>query len=175
MKNIYKEALESSLDKDINEALESSLNADEMSDVVNTDLQRAIDAIKSIMEHQAEHIRPWEAAQVSALAFEYAALSVQANGPEMMQTEVAKVYASYCENTYTDILPGQGFTSEFVEGLPDVVKADILLQMPIVDCVGHSDPGAAVERHFALDVAKHLGPEWAQAWYHFTVFMTKVA
>ena len=35
------------------------------------------------------------------------------------------------------------------------------------------DPDAQVDQHFSLDVVRHLRSDWAQAWYHFAVFMTK--
>jgi hypothetical protein len=159
---------------DIYDADDGLVDGDEIGEVINSDLLIAAETCAYYLANHYEHIRPFEAAKVAALTFAASALS-DSDGGEYMRKEFGRVFDYYKGVDKFGDKHGQGFTSNFVEGLPDVVKADILLQMPIVDCVGHSDPGAAVERHFALDVAKHLGPEWAQAWYHFTVFMTKVA
>jgi len=136
---------------------------DDFGDEVNGQLEKAIKTITAFFDdfEPVSHIRPWEAAQIAALAFEAAEFSVQSDGGEMMRKAVEKRRNEL-----------QGFTNAFVCGCPDNVKADMIMQMPITQ--GDGLPEHPTDKRFALDCAEHLGPDWTQAWYHFAVFMTKV-
>ena len=66
-----------------------------------------------------------------------------------------------------------GDMAEFVRELSPEVLADFMLQIQVT--VEPGDPEELVNKKLAVEVADMLGPDWAQAWYHFIVLVTKVA
>ena len=60
----------------------------------------------------------------------------------------------------------------FAERLSDASIGQLLLQLPFTEVVG--DPESRSARYLAVEVADALGPDHAQALYHFAVLVTKL-
>lgn len=74
------------------------------------------------------------------------------------------------EMTYVD--------AQVIIDVANCLDTDTLARMflgafPITNELGN--PDARPHKSFALTVAETIGPDWAQAWYHFIVLVTKLA
>ena len=121
---------------------------EEYGDKVNQRLVEAVETICSILKDEAEYVRPSEAGQV-----------VRAFVPTL--------------NLATDLDPD--FLKEALfrlRSLTDKAIGELLLAIPITQEGGHFDE---INQHLAVDVARVLGPDHAQAWYRFAVLVTKLA
>jgi len=117
-------------------------------DRINEDLENLIAKICDILEHKADHVRPFEAAQV-VRAF-VPAINLATNlDPDFLKEELTNL---------------GGLTHEAI--------SELFLAMPIMWRDGHFDE---LDQHLAVDVARVLGPDHAQNWYRFAVLVTKLA
>ena len=58
-----------------------------------------------------------------------------------------------------------------IQRLNDGIRNQLILQ-----CIGHRQSvDEPINKQFWLELAETVGPDWAQTFYHGTVFMTKVA
>lgn len=133
------------------------------SDEINRRIENAVAELQILLDDEAEYIRPYEAKMVLSLFVPYFRLaeSLDEIEPEGFREEFDKFDVDAW--------------GAFVRLLSDQAIGNLMLQFPIVDCPVNADPNAPVEKHLGVEVAKALGPDWAQAWYHFIVFVTKVA
>ena len=112
---------------------------------INARLVEAVETICSILETEADHVRPFVAAQV-VRAFVPALNLATDLDPEFLGEELTNLRS----------LTGEAF-------------GQLLLGMPIEEMLSHN-----IDQHLAVDVANALGPDHAQNWYRFIVLVTKL-
>lgn len=137
----------------------TSDDIDAMTDEVNNRIADLTRELTNILHDQGGFVRPHEAGLLASVGLAYADASAD-NAGAMFLDPASSYLAS----------PGNG---HFVESLSNEAAANILLHMQITAKPGLPESG--VNKRLALEVAERLGPDWAQALYHFAVLVTKLA
>lgn len=132
---------------------------DAMTDEVNDRIADLVRELTNILHDQGGFVRPHEAALLAAVGLVAADASAD-NAGDMFLHPVS----SYLE---------QFSNGHFVEHLSDKAAAGILLNLQITAEPGLPESG--VNKRLALEAAERIGPDWAQALYHFAVLVTKLA
>ena len=126
---------------------QEKMAADETrSDTINENLMVSIRNIEMILNDHSGEVRPWEASQLA--------------GPFVdMMNLVTDLDSEILGESLIELrrLSGDAF-------------GGLLLAMPIEEPTSHN-----LDQHLAVDVARVLGPDHAQNWYHFSVLVTKLA
>lgn len=132
---------------------------DEKTDALNNRICVLVEELTNILHNQGEHVRPLEAWLVAEIGLAYADASADNAGDTFLHP-----VSSYLEKIDH---------GHFVEHLSDKAAAGILLNLQITKEPGLPESG--VNKRLALETAERLGPDWAQALYHFAVLVTKLA
>lgn len=126
-------------------ATDQHLDTEELCDEINARLESHIKAINGLLE-SAEYLRPYELSQLIGAFIKALSLVVDLD-PEFVRTALADNRDEWSEEAI----------------------GELLLGLPI------TERGEKLDRHLAVEVADVLGPDNAQAWYHFIVLVTKLA
>ena len=95
------------------------------------------------------------------------------HGPELAATTILAMEAlGLALNDLFEWDADGEYADQLVESLTDKTRAQIMLKMPWTQM---HNPDGPLDKHFAVEVAETLGPDWAQALYRFAVLTTKVA
>jgi len=137
----------------------TSDDIDAMTDEVNNRIADLARELTNILHDQGGFVRPHEAGLLAAVGMAYADVSADNAGALFLDT--ANSYLASPDNGH------------FVECLSHEAAANILLHMQITAEPGFPESG--VNKRLALEAAERLGPDWAQALYHFSVLVTKLA
>lgn len=137
----------------------TSDDIDAKTDEVNNRIAELAGELTNILHDQGGFVRPYEAGVVAAVGIAYADASADIGGDAFLHN-----VSSYLE---------QFSNGHFVEHLSDKAAAGVLLNLQISAEPGLPESG--VNKRLALETAERLGPDWAQALYHFAVLVTKLA
>lgn len=132
---------------------------DDTTDQVNDRIADIVQELTNILHDQGGFVRPHEAALLAAVGFAAADASAHMAGDIFLHP-----LSSYLEKIDN---------GHFVEHLSEKAAAGVLLNMQITAKPGLPESG--VNKRLALEAAERLGPDWAQALYHFSVLVTKLA
>ena len=142
-----------------------SVDEETRTEQVNEALAKLTADAKEVLA-EAGHIRPHEAAEMAMVGLEYLELAFSLAGDQPFDTDrMQKLFGGFDNEDW----------DSFTTFLTDKALARLILQIPITEGPGNADPDAAIRKHFAVDVADEIGPDWAQALYRFAVLVTKLA
>jgi len=137
--------------------LGASLSDEDTGNAVNERLAAIARELRTIFADYGEYVRPHEAGMVATQGHHAAITCHELAGP-MHLVELS-------QNVKID-------PPTYMESLSNEAIGQIVLNLPMTE---NGDPDSPIDGHLAVDVAKELGPDWAQALYRFAVLVTKLA
>ena len=139
--------------------MQNHIETEERGDQINDRIAAIALELTELLHETGDYIRPHEAGLVAGIGMAYADLSAD-NAGDLFLDPVSSLLEK----------PDHG---AFFEHLSDKAAATVLLNLRLTTELGNHESG--VNKRLALETAERLGPDWAQALYHFAVLVTKLA